>query len=76
MISRRWIALLAYDGRVRHAVARRRQRAEAVRLASVHSRVIADLRRAHRSAGNQGLNALFALRAFAFTARSGSASFC
>src|ERR1044071_7314700 len=46
MISSHWIGLLAYDGRVRHAVARRHQQAEAVRLASVHSRVIADLRRA------------------------------
>ena len=46
MISSRWIGLLAYDGRVRHAAARRRPHAQAPRLASVHSRVIADLRRA------------------------------
>lgn len=44
MISRHLIALLAYEGRLRHAVACRRQHAEAVRLASIHSRVIADLR--------------------------------
>src|SRR5581483_657615 len=46
MIASRWIALLAYDGRVRHAATRRRQHVEAARLASMHSRVIADLRSA------------------------------
>jgi hypothetical protein len=46
MVASRWIALLAYDGRIRHAAARRRQHTDAVRLASVHSRVIADLRHA------------------------------
>lgn len=44
MISSHWISLLAYDGRVRHAAARRRQHAEAIRLASIYSRVIANLR--------------------------------
>ncbi len=46
MTSIHWIALLAYDGRVRHVAARRREHVEAARQASVHSRVIADLRRA------------------------------
>ncbi len=46
MLSSRWIGLLAYDGRLRHAADRRRQDVDAARLASIHSRVIADLRRA------------------------------
>jgi hypothetical protein len=44
MRSNTWIALLAYEARTRHAADRRREVEAAKRVASVRSRVLADLR--------------------------------
>ena len=46
MRSNTWLALLAYEPRIRHAADRRREERSAKRLASVRSRVVADLRSA------------------------------
>ena len=46
MISNAWITLLAYEARVRHAADRRREEKIAHRLASVRTRILADLRSA------------------------------
>lgn len=45
-----WIALLAYEARIRHTANCRREEGTARRLASVRARVIADLRCAIASA--------------------------
>jgi hypothetical protein len=44
MTSIPWITLLAYEARARHAADRRREERAATRLASVRSRVLAELR--------------------------------
>jgi hypothetical protein len=44
MKANTWIALLAYEGCIRHAADCRRNQETATRLAAVHSRVVAELR--------------------------------
>jgi hypothetical protein len=44
MIQNSWITLLAYEPRIRHAANRRREEVACRRLASVHSRILAELR--------------------------------
>jgi hypothetical protein len=46
MTANAWIAQIAYEPRRRHAADCRREKATAARLASVHSRILADLRHA------------------------------
>jgi len=46
MTSLTWITLLAYEARTGHAADSRRAEEAAKRLASAHSRIVADLRRA------------------------------